>query len=51
MIAAEFYSSSSIRAGARSARLPYCNESNARTCVEAASSSEINFCDLPRKKA
>src|SRR5438876_11148069 len=42
------HNSSSISAGIRSARLPYCNESNASTCVEAASSSEINFCDLPR---
>src|SRR5262245_2373176 len=45
------HSSSSISAGIRSARLPYCNESNARTCVEAASNSEISFCDLPRKNA
>src|SRR6476620_9469480 len=45
------HNSSSIRAGIRSLRLPYCNESNARTCVEAASNSEINFCDLPRKNA
>src|SRR6266487_4228859 len=45
------HSSSSISAGIRSTRLPYCNESKARTCVEAASNSEISFCALPRKKA
>src|SRR5881392_1402702 len=45
------YNSSSISAGIRSTRLPYCNESKARTCVEAASNSEISFCALPRKKA
>ena len=39
------------RAGIRSPRLPYCNESNASTWVVAASSSEINFCALPRKNA
>src|SRR5207247_974397 len=45
------YNSSSISTGVRSTRLPYCNEIKARTCVEAASNSEISFCALPRKKA
>src|SRR6266516_6075797 len=47
----QHHSSVSISAGIRSTRLPYCNESKARTCVEAASNSEISFCALPRKKA